>query len=81
MWRPAPPPAIAKCCRWLSPVAGFGVIASAVVQHLTGLVDAKMTITFEIEAKIPAGAPDNVARTVTENWRTLKFENSGFEES
>jgi len=26
-------------------------------------------------------APDNVVRTVTENCRTLKFENSGFEES
>jgi hypothetical protein len=57
------------------------VIASSVVQHLAGLLDAKVTITLEIEAEIPAGAPDNVVRTVTENCRTLKFENSGFEES
>ncbi len=56
-------------------------IASAVVQHLSGLLDAKVTITVEIEADIPSGAPDNVVRTVTENCRTLKFENSGFEES
>jgi len=57
------------------------VIAGSVVQHLTGLLDAKVTVTVEIEAEIPSGAPDNVVRTVTENCRTLKFEDSGFEES
>jgi hypothetical protein len=57
------------------------LIASSVVQHLAGLLDAKVTITLEIEAEIPSGAPDNVVRTVTENCRTLKFENQGFEES
>jgi hypothetical protein len=56
------------------------LIASSVVQHLAGLLDAKVTITVEIEAEIPSGAPDNVVRTVTENCRTLKFENQGFEE-
>ena len=44
-------------------------------------VIAKVNITIEIEAEIPSGAPDNVVRTVTENCRTLKFDNSGFEES
>jgi hypothetical protein len=57
------------------------LIASSVVQHLAGLLDAKVTITVEIEAEIPSGAPDNVVRTVTENCRTLKFETSGFEDS
>jgi hypothetical protein len=56
------------------------LIASSVVQHLAGLLDAKVTITLEIEAEIPSGAPDNVVRTVTENCRTLKFDNQGFEE-
>ncbi|MEP7353020.1 MAG: hypothetical protein ABI824_07285 [Acidobacteriota bacterium] len=55
-------------------------IASSVVQHLAGLLDAKVTITLEIEAEIPNGTPDNVIRTVTENSRTLKFDTSGFEE-
>jgi hypothetical protein len=55
------------------------VIASSVVQHLAALLDAKVTVTLEIEAEIPSGAPNNVVRTVTENCRTLKFENSGFE--
>jgi len=55
-------------------------IATAVVQHLSGLLGAKVNITIEIQAEMPAGAPDGVVRTVTENCRTLKFENSGFEE-
>lgn len=56
-------------------------IASAVVQHLTALLDAKVSVTIEINADVPSGTPDNVVRTVTENCRTLKFESAGFEES
>jgi hypothetical protein len=56
-------------------------IAGAIVQHLGGLLDAKLTITLEIDAEIPSGAPDNIVRTVTENCRTLEFDNSGFEEN
>ena len=56
-------------------------IAEEVVAHLSGLVGAEVTVTLEIEAEIPGGAPDNVVRTVTENSRTLKFGSHGFEES
>ena len=54
-------------------------IAEEVVAHLAGLVGANVTVTLEIEAEIPTGAPDNVVRTVTENSRTLKFTNQEFE--
>jgi predicted AAA+ superfamily ATPase len=57
-----------------------GRIADEVITHLVGLVGSTVRVTLEIEAEIPAGAPDNVVRTVTENSRTLKFaSNSGFE--
>ena len=56
-----------------------GRIAEEVIAHLTGLVGAKVTVTLEIEAEIPSGAPDHVVRTVTENSRTLKFTSQGFE--
>jgi hypothetical protein len=56
-----------------------GRIADEVISHISGLVDAKVTVTLEIEAEIPNGAPDTVVRTVTENGRTLKFKNQGFE--
>jgi hypothetical protein len=54
-------------------------IADEVIAHLSGLVGAKVTVTLEIEAEIPSGAPDHVVRTVTENSRTLKFTSQGFE--
>jgi hypothetical protein len=56
-------------------------IATAVVQHLSGLLGSKVTVTVEINAEIPSGAPDNIVRTITENCRTLKFEKAGFEEN
>lgn len=54
-------------------------IADEVISHLVGLVGATVTVSIEIDAEIPAGAPDNVVRTVTENSRTLKFTSQGFE--
>ena len=54
-------------------------IADEVISHLSGLVGAKVTVTLEIQAEVPSGAPDHVVRTVTENSRTLKFTNQGFE--
>lgn len=56
------------------------VIAEEVIAHLVSLVGAKVTITLEIDAEIPAGVPGNVVRTVTENGRTLKFTSQGFEQ-
>jgi predicted AAA+ superfamily ATPase len=58
-----------------------GRIADEVIAHLEGLIGAEVTVTLEIEANIPGGAPDNVVRTVTENSRVLKFSDQGFEES
>ena len=56
-------------------------IADEVITHLVGLLGSSVTVTLEIEADIPTGTPDNVVRTVTENSRTLKFDQAGFEES
>ena len=58
-----------------------GRVAEEVIVHLSGLIGARVTVTMEIAAEIPGGAPDNVVRTVTENSRTLKFGSHGFEES
>ena len=51
-----------------------GQIADEVISHLSGLVGSEVTVTLEIDAEIPDGAPENVVRTVTENSRTLKFD-------
>ena len=57
-----------------------GQIAQEVVGHLQALPGAKVTVQLEIAAEIPDGAPENVVRTVSENARTLNFEQQGFEE-
>ncbi|MGC2780373.1 MAG: hypothetical protein WA418_32535, partial [Bradyrhizobium sp.] len=56
-----------------------GKIAEEVIAHLSGLVGATVTVTLEIDASVPDGVPDNVVRIVTENGRTLRFTNQGFD--
>ena len=41
-------------------------IAEEVIAHLAGLVGSTVTVTLEIEAKMPAGAPDNVTVLIAE---------------
>ncbi|MFM7369292.1 MAG: AAA+ family ATPase, partial [Sphaerospermopsis kisseleviana] len=57
-----------------------GVISQEILQHLTGLVDAKVQITLEIQVQLSEPVPDHILRTVNENCRTLKFKTHSFEE-
>jgi len=56
-----------------------GTIANEIIQHLASLPNSEISVTVEIQARVPAGVPDNVVRTVSENCRTLKFKNQSFE--
>ena len=56
-----------------------GQVADEVIAHLASLLGADVKLTLEIEANIPDGAPEQVVRIVTENSRTLNFDDSGFE--
>jgi predicted AAA+ superfamily ATPase len=55
-------------------------IAEHVIQHLSGLEGARVEVRLEVQADIPEGAPDDIVRTVTENAKTLRFDQHGFEE-
>ena len=57
-----------------------GTISQEVIQHLESLLGSNVEVTIEITAQSTEGFPDNVVRTVTENARTLKFQDFGFEE-
>ncbi len=57
----------------------MGRIAEEVITPLAGLKDADVQLTLEIEAHILGGATPHVVRTGTENARTLKFKEQGFE--
>ena len=84
---PPPPPAVTQPRRYHGTVAldpqrvgrDASVIAGEVIAHLTGLVGATVTVTLEVEAEVPEGAPDSVVRIVTENGRVLRFSRQGFE--
>ena len=56
-----------------------GIIANEIIQHLASLPNSEIVMTVEIQARVPAGVPENVVRTVSENCRTLKFTSQGFE--
>ena len=58
-----------------------GRIMDEVIKHLTTILGANVRVTLEIQADIPTGVPDETVRTVTENCRTLKFDDFGFEET
>ena len=55
-------------------------IAEEIVQHLTSMIGAEVEVALEIQAHIPDGASTELVRTITENCRTLKFTDHGFEE-
>jgi hypothetical protein len=43
------------------------------------LAGSSAEVTLDIRADVPDGVPDLTVRTVTENCRTLKFREHGFE--
>ena len=56
-------------------------IAEEIIAHLVGLAGSEVTVTLDIEARLPDGASEHVLRTVTENGRELRFDpGSGFEQ-
>jgi predicted AAA+ superfamily ATPase len=56
-----------------------GRISEEVIAHLAGQPDAEVSVTLEIEARLPKGANEQTVRVVTENSRTLKFTSHAFE--
>jgi hypothetical protein len=57
-----------------------GQISEEVLQHLARLEGAQIEVSLEIQAHIPNGAPDDVVRTITENFKTLDITGYAFEE-
>ena len=56
------------------------VIVDEVIQRLTSQIGCNVEVTLEINAKRPEGFDEGTVRTISENSRTLKFEQSGFDE-
>ena len=51
-----------------------------IIQHLMSVDGADVELTLEVNVNAPEGIPSSTVRTVSENCRTLKIQNFGFEE-
>ena len=58
----------------------MSLIVEEVVERLTSQVGCEVEITVEIGARREEGFDEGTVRTISENSRTLKFEQFGFEE-
>lgn len=56
-----------------------GLIAQEVVSHLVGLKQVNAKVRLEIDVSVGDGVSPEIQRTVTENCRTLKVNDFGFE--
>ena len=54
-------------------------LSQEILQHLASLDGVDLQVTVEIHAKRADGFPDDKARVILENARTLKFDQSSFE--
>lgn len=58
----------------------FKEVSDEVIAHLADVPGAEVRITLEIEATSPEGFDESAIRVVSENAKTLKFEQSDFED-
>ncbi len=59
----------------------FARIAQEIVVNLAAHLGTEVELTLEVRATNDAGFPDGLTRTVSENSRTLKLDQYGFEKS
>lgn len=52
-----------------------------IIQHLMAVDGADVELTLEVSVNAPEGIPSTTVRTVSENCRTLKIQNFGFEDN
>ncbi|MGH3973663.1 MAG: hypothetical protein ACRDS9_10110 [Pseudonocardiaceae bacterium] len=56
-------------------------LSQEILQPLTSVDGARVRISVEIHAERPEGFPEDKIRVIQENARTLRFDQSGFEDS
>lgn len=52
-----------------------------VIQHLMSVDGADVELALEVSVSAPSGIPSSIVRTVSENCRTLKIQDFGFEDN
>lgn len=64
----------------LRAIRDMGTYLKEVINHLEEVDGAKVTITLDVQMEAPNGTPDDTVRTVSENCRTLKVKEFGFDD-
>jgi predicted AAA+ superfamily ATPase len=54
-------------------------LVEEVINHLTSVDGAQVKVSLEVNIESPEGVPQRIVRTVSENCRTLRIENFGFD--
>jgi hypothetical protein len=55
-------------------------LVEEVISHLTSVDGCQVEITLELNAKSPEGLLPQIVRTISENCRTLRVKDFGFED-
>ncbi|MCO7126065.1 hypothetical protein NIE88_09780 [Sporolactobacillus shoreicorticis] len=55
-------------------------LVDEIINHLTSIDGSDVEISLEVNATVKEGIPQNTVRTVSENCRTLKVTDFGFDE-
>ncbi len=61
-------------------IKNISALMDEVINHITAINGANVEIKLIVDANIPGGTPQSTVRTVTENCKTLKVEDFGFDE-
>lgn len=55
-------------------------LVEEVISHIISVNGAQVEVSLEVNANTPDGLSQQVVRTVSENCRTLRVQNFGFDE-
>ena len=55
-------------------------LVEEVISHLTAVYGSQVDVSLEVNVKTPSGLPQSTVRAVSENCRTLKVKDFGFDE-
>lgn len=58
----------------------FSTMLLRIIEHLSAVDGAVVSIKLEVEVDAPKGIPSNTVRTVSENCRTLKVDEFAFDD-
>ena len=61
-------------------IKNISSLMDEVINHLTAINGASVEIKLIVDANLPEGASQPMVRTITENCKTLKVEDFGFDD-